>query len=70
MNYYTPWPKIKKNVYNGLVIPKNLECNNQPLEFLVCWHKNWLITENSNRYYCLIWGRYRGGCILIDQKGD
>lgn len=56
-----------------LKMKPGITCTASPIVFLDCFRTNWqtLKTEDaSDRWYCAIWGRQRGECHRVSEKGE
>ena len=53
----------------GLEVPEGLVCDREPHIYIDCWWQDWAETSNTSRYYCDIWGPYRGQCVHINDSG-
>ena len=63
-NVKLDWPST-----SGLQIPEGLVCDSKPGIYLDCWWQDWSKTMNFTRYYCDVWGPYRGFCVHISKAG-
>lgn len=63
-NVQLDWPSTM-----GLQIPEGLVCDTKPGIYLDCWWQDWWDTRNVTRYYCDVWGPYRGFCVHINEAG-
>lgn len=64
---------VTGKTYAFLKMKPGIECTASPIVFLDCYRKNWetlKVKSATDRWYCAIWGKQRGECLRVSQKGQ